>query len=93
MKKTKAELVAEMKRLRAALEDFRDYGTRFDLGPTEGFSFSHADKAGFDSYAKGYNKSTAFYQAYLRRVDREVRDRAAVALGDKTWAQVAEEVA
>lgn len=97
MKKTRAvpytevkRLRAEVGRLRAALEDFRDYGLRSDLNPTEGFSFSRADKAGFDSYVKGRNESAIFYQAYLRRVDKSVRDRAAVALGEKTWAQVTE---
>lgn len=86
-------LRAKVKHLRAALADFRDHGVRCDLNPTERFSFSRADRAGYDSYVRGRNEGAAFYQEYLVRVDKSVRARAAVALGEKSIIQAVREIA
>lgn len=53
-------------RLRLALQDFRDHGVRADLNPTM------APKGMWDAIERLY--------AYLRRVDKSVRERATKAL-------------
>ena len=63
---TKVKALAEVRRLRAVLNDFAKHGTRHDLNPT----LNHATR---ETTAMGY-------LAYLKSMDKAVRDRAEDAL-------------